>query len=123
MLIRGVTTEGRQAIQGGPAPRFKFQLPLLYRISGQTHWHEGTTDNISRSGVLFRGQQSLKPQTSVEISFVISLKNPDGASTKIAYSGRIVRSLRTSGGEPLSSLAAAFSGYRLVRGDDKTGDA
>ena len=37
------------------APRFSLRLPIRYRTVGEPAWHDGTTENISRSGVLFRG--------------------------------------------------------------------
>src|SRR3974390_2499968 len=35
------------------AQRFNLQLPLRYRRVGEEGWRSGTTENISRSGMLF----------------------------------------------------------------------
>src|SRR5580700_886196 len=37
------------------AQRFNLHLPLKYRPLGEPDWRDGTTENISRSGMLFRG--------------------------------------------------------------------
>ena len=36
------------------APRYTLQIPLRYRQAGDPSWREGRSENISRSGVLFR---------------------------------------------------------------------
>ncbi len=41
------------------AQRFVLELGLQYRASGQTEWHEGRTENISHTGVLFRAERPL----------------------------------------------------------------
>ena len=39
------------------AQRFNLQLPLKYRPIGEDDWRAGTTENISRSGMLFRAEE------------------------------------------------------------------
>src|ERR1700757_4746552 len=43
------------------AQRFQLHLPLRYRRLGEAQWHIGTTENISRSGLLFQADQLLSP--------------------------------------------------------------
>src|SRR5580693_43962 len=43
------------------AQRFQLHLPLRYRRLGEQQWHVGTTENISRSGLLFAGDELLQP--------------------------------------------------------------
>src|SRR5581483_1087399 len=43
------------------AQRFNLHLPLRYRKLGEQSWRKGTTENISRSGLLFRGEEVLQP--------------------------------------------------------------
>ena len=55
------------------ALRFPLRLPLRYRAVAEGTWREGLTENISRSGVLFRAQDLLQVSTPVELSFRLSV--------------------------------------------------
>ena len=50
------------------APRFVIPLAILYRTPGDAAWLEGWTENISRSGVLFRADHQVAPDTPVELT-------------------------------------------------------
>jgi hypothetical protein len=97
------------------APRFEIRAPLRYRLKGDSKWWQGTIENISRSGVLFRGEEFAEPHTRLEISLVL----PDGVfgvrATKIECSGTVVRSERPADGQSLPSLASTISCYRIAR--------
>src|SRR5262249_35596021 len=43
------------------AQRFNLHLPLKYRLLGENAWRDGTTENISRSGMLFRAEELIPP--------------------------------------------------------------
>src|SRR5581483_8833518 len=45
------------------AQRFNLNLPLRYRLLGEENWRLGTTENISRSGLLFRAEEMLQPSS------------------------------------------------------------
>jgi len=116
------------------ARRFTLHLPLRYRAVGETRWHEARTENISRSGVLFRpgdreaiaiGEERpdslrafrlaglLDVDTPVEMSFVL----PGGpAPAEVVCRGRIVRVVPPHEPEARPAVAATISGYRFVRG-------
>src|SRR6202790_168412 len=53
------------------AQRFYLQLPLRYRRLGEKEWHVGTTENISRSGMLFEADELLQPAAQLEINLVL----------------------------------------------------
>ena len=100
------------------APRFQLNLPIQYRPAGGAEWHQGTTLNISRSGVLFRtvptardSEATLTVDVPVEIKILLS-GSPAGAG-ELTCEGRIVR-LETPDADSLA-LAAEFSDYELLR--------
>ena len=64
--------------------------PLRYRARGEKQWHDAQTENISRSGVLFRTQGVLDIATEVEMTFV--LPGLEGAPA-IVCRGRVVRTV------------------------------
>ena len=97
------------------APRYPIQVPLRYRRSGESDWIEGTTENISRSGVLFRGDRDLAAGNHVEMTIRLPAVVYAGPGGEVLCSGAIVRcepATATSG--PLL-LAARILDYRLVR--------
>src|SRR5882724_2987706 len=53
------------------AQRFQLHLPLRYRRLGEKVWHDGKTENISRSGMLFQADEALQPHSQLEINLVL----------------------------------------------------
>lgn len=96
-------------------PRFALQLPMRYRMHGEPSWHEGKMENISRSGLLFLGQDPIEPNALVEVSFVLPAI-ADETAAEVICSGRIARTIPPSGAANLSGFAAAISDYRFIRG-------
>lgn len=47
--------------------RLKHVVPVLYRVSGTDEWIEATSENLSRSGLLFRTEQELALGTVLEL--------------------------------------------------------
>lgn len=94
------------------APRFNLQFPLRYRSGGDAEWREGHGANISRSGLLFRVDQSIPPQTPIEVTFVLPLQIPGKSVATVSCRGRVIRHTSGSGrGEVF--IAAAIESHRL----------
>ena len=94
------------------APRFPLQFPLRYRSGDDTEWREGHGSNISRSGLLFRVEQSIPLQTPIEVSFVLPLQIPGKSVATVACRGRVVR--QASGlGRGDVVVAAVIESYRF----------
>ena len=55
------------------APRFSARLVVWCRLSGDAQWHQGVTENLSSTGVLFRTDlpTPLQPRTLLEIALEI----------------------------------------------------
>jgi len=94
------------------ARRFNLHLPLRYRPLGEKGWRPGTTENISRSGLLFRAQELLEPTAQLEISLVLPPEIAGLAATEVVCRGEIVR---TMGGksEVSPALAAKIVQYHF----------
>jgi PAS domain S-box-containing protein len=95
------------------ATRFTMQLPLQYRLSGETSWRHGTTENISRSGVLFRADQPLEPNAGVEFSVELPTGTFGMAATAILCRGEVVRTVEAEDVSP--TLAARILDYHFQR--------
>ena len=96
--------------------RFAIEVPVRYRASGEPQWSSGQSANISRSGVLFRAEQILLPETRVELILRLPLKLlGEPAAADVVCSGEIVRTV-ASAGRP-ATLAATIEQFRFVRGE------
>jgi hypothetical protein len=47
--------------------RLRHVVPVLFRVRGSEEWMEGTTENLSRSGLLFRTEAELTVGAELEL--------------------------------------------------------
>jgi PAS domain S-box-containing protein len=105
---------GQKKIAPFRARRFNLHLPLRYRPLGETTWRPGTTENISRSGLLFRAQEMLQPNAQLEINLVLPPEIAGLPATEVVCRGEIVRSM--GGAEVNPALAAKILQYHFQHG-------
>jgi PAS domain S-box-containing protein len=98
------------------AQRFHIQLPLRYRRLGEKEWHVGTTENISRSGMLFEGDEVLQPAAQLEINLVLPQEIAGLSSTEVVCRGEVVRTVEQRGETPSPALAARILQYHFQHG-------
>ncbi|HKM47389.1 MAG TPA: response regulator [Terriglobales bacterium] len=104
------------------ARRFNLHLPLRYRPLGEKSWRPGTTENISRSGLLFQAQELLLPNALLEISLVLPAEIAGLAATEVICRGEVVRSIEAQGqgqgqGQGVApALAAKILQYHFQHG-------
>jgi PAS domain S-box-containing protein len=100
-----------------PAPfraqRFKLNLPLRYRQIGQHDWRMGTTENISRSGLLFRAEERIAPNVQLEINLVLPAEIAGLASTEVLCRGEVVRTIEAETPAMSPALAAKILQYHF----------
>jgi PAS domain S-box-containing protein len=109
-------TELRTKTAGFRAQRFNLHLPLRYRRLGEPGWRKGTTENISRSGLLFHAEEVLQPAAQLEINLVLPAEIAGLAATEVVCRGEVVRSVGKAGGAVSPSLAAKILQYRFQHG-------
>jgi hypothetical protein len=95
---------------------------MKYRAVGQTGWREATTENISRSGVLFRASAIFELDTPIEMRVALPVGATPDVFPEVFCSGRIVRRVVGSGEESRAALAAAITFYRLESAKPEPGD-
>jgi PAS domain S-box-containing protein len=98
------------------ARRFNLHLPLKYRLLGEKGWREGTTENISRSGLLFRAPEALQPKVQLEINLVLPPEIAGLPATEVVCRGEVVRSVGAEGHEVSPALAAKILQYHFQHG-------
>jgi len=99
------------------ARRFALQLPVYFRQPQSPTWLEGTTENISYTGVLLHSSYPLALKTALEMRLQIlaGAKQPRGV--EIRCKGAVVRIEQSDApGTPIA-LAVAIRDYRIVRRD------
>jgi PAS domain S-box-containing protein len=98
------------------AQRFQLHLPLRYRRLGEENWHEGTTENISRSGLLFEAEELLQPSAQLEINLVLPAEIAGLSPTEVVCRGEVVRNVQPKGDAVSPALAAKILQYRFQHG-------
>ncbi len=98
------------------AQRFQLHLPLRYRRVGENQWHVGTTENISRSGMLFQADESLQPSSQLEINLVLPAEIAGLSGTEVVCRGEVVRTIERRGETLSPALAARILQYHFQHG-------
>jgi len=98
------------------AQRFQLNLPLKYRRLDEENWHDGKTQNISRSGLLFQAEDFLQPNVILEINLVLPTEIAGLSQTEVVCRGEVVRTVQRDGEEMPPALAAKILQYRFQHG-------
>ena len=109
---------GRPAGKLSPfrAQRFKLQLPLKYRPIGEDAWRAGTTENISRSGLLFRAEELIPANVMLEINLVLPAEIAGLSAAEVVCRGEVVRTMEAETPSMNPALAAKILQYHFQHG-------
>jgi hypothetical protein len=100
---------GKQHVENERVLDFAIQTALRYRVRGERNWHDGLTETISRTSVLFRGEDLIEPNTPVELTFTLPVKLAAEGGVKVMCRGVTEISDQTS------MISVRFSRLRLLR--------
>ena len=97
------------------AVRFRLCLPLNYRPVGDPEWREGKSENISHSGVLFRGEDAPQIDTPVELRLMLLTPTapPESGYPEVCCRGRVVRTIAAADDRP--AIAVTIEHYEFER--------
>ena len=95
--------------------RFAISLPVQFRTLDAA-WQEGQSENISRSGILFRAAQPLEVDTVIEMMFDLPVEMGGEPGAHVVCIAHITRVLPGATPEQPPLLAARIRDYRFVRG-------
>jgi CheY-like chemotaxis protein len=98
------------------AQRFKLHLPLKYRQIGEHDWRVGTTENISRSGLLFRAEELIPPNVQLEINLVLPAEIAGLSAAEVVCRGEVVRTVEAEAPSMSPALAAKILQYHFQHG-------
>ncbi len=110
MLSLNATRNGHKR-----AERFAIRTALRYRINGEMEWRQGTTENISSSGVLFRCAHSVEPDTPLELSWAMPVTAFGNGGAQVYCRGTVIRLLKDARVDDLTIVATSISHYRIIR--------
>jgi hypothetical protein len=98
------------------AERFPLNLPVRYREPHRPEWLEGTTGNISRSGVLLLTDASLPPRMTIKLRFKLPVTITGETPGEVVCKGMVVRTEENPMSGIPAALAVAIHSYRMTRG-------
>jgi PAS domain S-box-containing protein len=105
------------------AQRFNLHLPLKYRLMGENDWRKGTTENISRSGMLFRAEELIAPNAQLEINLVLPAEIGGLSAAEVVCRGEIVRTVEPDSAAVSPALAAKILQYHFQHGSQQIPEA
>ena len=105
----------KRSLDATRAERFQVQLPLRYRLPHSPEWVEARTENVSRTGVLFRSECTFKPTTMVDLRLEIPPTIGNGAHAEVVCKCEVVRVEQTGSATISPALAVAIHNYRFTR--------
>ena len=96
------------------ADRCKVRLEIRYRIERNRDWQVGFTENLSRSGVLFRTGRLLDQNVPLDLIILLPGGVPGELSSRFRCHTEIIRREPSMQAGEASAIADAFDGYRLT---------
>ena len=96
------------------ARRLKLHIALRYRIKNLSTWSDGTIENISQSGVLFRGSTALPVNALVEMVFEMPEEISGQKNSNVLCQGRVIRSKQAHDTGEGIGLAASILDYKFL---------
>lgn len=98
------------------AQRFPIHVPIRYRISSSRDWLVASTENVSRSGILFRTDCVFEPTTPLDLRLELPpINNKAGIHAEVICKGEVVRIEHTDGVGTPPAVAVAIHNYRLAK--------
>lgn len=105
-------TTRTHTMTNGRATRFPLHLPLRYRSAGIVEWSHTATENMSRTGVLFRAKDVIAVGAPIEMQITLPV-GFDGAS--VHCRGVATRTSRLAPEGSGWLVAATIARPRMVR--------
>jgi hypothetical protein len=122
-IVRHSLTREKRPSWTPRARRLKRDAALRYRVNGSSTWYEGRIENLSQSGLLFRGPRQLPVNALIEMVFEMPKEISGQKNRDVLCQGRVVRSADPPGkdaqdqdtGNRTSRLAASIVDYKFIR--------
>ncbi len=127
-IVRRSHTREKRPSWTPRARRLKLDSPVRYRVNHTSTWFEGCIDNLSQTGLLFRGPQALPLNALIELIFEMPEEISGQKNRNVLCQGRVIRSkeaknarhkaepqpTETASESGQSSLAASIVDYKFI---------
>ena len=90
-LIRRTHTREKRPSWTPRARRLKLDAALRYRVNSTSTWYEGVIENLSQTGLLFRGPQALPVNALIEMIFEMPEEISGQQNRNVVCQGRVIR--------------------------------
>ena len=97
------------------AERFHVEMPVRYRLPDSREWYEALTENVSRTGVLIRGECEFPPATLVDVLLEVPQLSRDDGPAEVVCQGEVVRKEGPRRSNLFPAVAVAIHNFRLRR--------
>src|SRR5262249_23514793 len=95
------------------ARRLRLHQPMRYRVKTMAAWHNGLIENLSQSGVLFKGPRPVSQETLVELRFQMPEEISGQKEALVLCQAQVIR-CREKGSEEGVTLAASILDYQFL---------
>jgi hypothetical protein len=90
-IVRRPHTREKRPSWTPRARRLKLDSPVRYRVNHTSTWFEGCIDNLSQTGLLFRGPQVLPLNALIELVFEMPEEISGQKNRNVLCQGRVIR--------------------------------
>jgi hypothetical protein len=97
------------------AVRFPVEMPVRYRLPQSRQWFEARTENVSRTGVLFRSDCTFEPATMVDVRLEVPSSKRNGGRAEVVCKCEVVRTIEACSESISPAIAVAIHNYRFRR--------
>jgi hypothetical protein len=90
-IVRRSHTREKRPTWTPRARRLKLDTTVRYRVNNTGTWFEGCIDNLSQTGLLFRGPQALPLNALIELVFEMPEEISGQKNRNVLCQGRVIR--------------------------------
>jgi PilZ domain-containing protein len=90
-IVRRSHTREKRPTWTPRARRLRLDSQLRYRVNNALTWYEGRIDNLSQTGLLFRGPQELPVNALIELVFEMPEEISGQKNRNVLCQGRVIR--------------------------------
>ncbi len=98
--------------------RLRHRVAVQFRISTNYVWTDGMTENISRTGMLFRSPKAIEVGSAIELDFEMPQEITGEANSRVMCEGKVVRveavPLNRTNKQPAFLVACSIKQYNFL---------
>jgi PilZ domain len=95
--------------------RLRHKVTVQFRVVGSKMWHEGTTENISKSGVLFQSSDSFQEGVGLELVFEMPKEVTGDEAAPVLCKCTVARVTSSQKEPAVFHIACSVSDYEFMK--------